>query len=410
MLTIEGDVTFTGLTLQERGGLAGTGRTIIPAGGTLTAVPGWSNEVKILRDLDNSGLLDLQTQVWVGEGALITNRPGGTVRFNILDDGPGAAATFRNEGFFYLQGNPSVGCRFENLADVSISTVMTLGGGGESTGPLEVKPGARLTLQGPRFTLNGPATRLDGLIWVGGELAVDGPLSGTGRLWTDFGGKVTAGAIRLPEAVVNGSLSILSGGGDRGTCKIGTLDGHMRFDLSDHDLIITSATSTYAEYLISHGLLFSSLSGPEAMTALGVLANNNGQGSALYTGFGGLSTGLNDILVGYTWIGDADLTKAIDLADYARLDWGLAGRLRGWSNGDFDYSGAIDYYDYALIDSVAIRRGLAFSAEMYSLHESQFGADYVNALRGLGVPEPVTGLLAVAGACVLLARRRSRRC
>jgi hypothetical protein len=82
------------------------------------------------------------------------------------------------------------------------------------------------------------------------------------------------------------------------------------------------------------------------LTALGVLLN----GSA-YTTFGGQSVSPTDILVKYTYFGDADLSGVIDGADYARLDNGFNNSLSRWGNGDFTYGGNAASIDYAIIDN-----------------------------------------------------------
>src|SRR5439155_8473647 len=83
-----------------------------------------------------------------------------------------------------------------------------------------------------------------------------------------------------------------------------------------------------------------------------------GQPSApIYTSFDGQTVGVNDVLVKYTWFGDADLNGQVNSNDYFQIDTGfLAGRT-GWINGDFDYSGSINSNDYFLIDSAFLAQG-----------------------------------------------------
>src|SRR5262249_18571647 len=57
--------------------------------------------------------------------------------------------------------------------------------------------------------------------------------------------------------------------------------------------------------------------------------------------FAGISVDYSDILVMYTYAGDANLSGAIDGDDYFSIDNGYANHLTGYHHGDFDYSGRI---------------------------------------------------------------------
>ncbi len=138
--------------------------------------------------------------------------------------------------------------------------------------------------------------------------------------------------------------------------------------------------------------------------ALGVIQNDNGTGTQLYSTFEGYSS-LNDsdVLVKYTYYGDTDLNGEVDGSDYSRIDYAYAynqtaaSPLTGWFNGDFNYDGVIDGSDYALMDNAFNQQGAQISAQI----ASQIGGSSA-------VPEPATlGLLGM-GAVGLLGRRRRR--
>ncbi|MBC8105221.1 MAG: hypothetical protein H7Z14_01410 [Anaerolineae bacterium] len=57
-----------------------------------------------------------------------------------------------------------------------------------------------------------------------------------------------------------------------------------------------------------------------------------------------------DVVVRYTYAGDADLNRVVDFDDYSRIDGGFNVGRTGWTNGDFDYNGIVDFDDYSLID------------------------------------------------------------
>jgi len=117
--------------------------------------------------------------------------------------------------------------------------------------------------------------------------------------------------------------------------------------------------------------------------------------------FNGLTTlAGNEILVKYTWYGDANLDGKLTSFDFALLDAGFAGTTQldgsfGWFFGDFDYNGIIDTQDYASI--VAGWTGYTTGGGPDSLP--------VNSQ----LPEPSTLLLGVLGLGGLLAAYRRRR-
>ncbi|WP_428937899.1 beta strand repeat-containing protein [Fontivita pretiosa] len=149
---------------------------------------------------------------------------------------------------------------------------------------------------------------------------------------------------------------------------------------------------------------------------LGVIKNDLAQvgGSGpIYTDFAGES-GLStaEVLVKFTYFGDADLSGSIDATDYSLIDNGYVNTLSGWINGDFDYSGVIDATDYALIDNAYVNQAGPLAEALIAQHSQQFGGEYVAALRAVQagvVPEPATAGVLVLGATAMLGRRRRGR-
>ncbi len=121
--------------------------------------------------------------------------------------------------------------------------------------------------------------------------------------------------------------------------------------------------------------------------AVGVVQNNLG-GDPLFTTFDGVTVGLNDVLVKFTYFGDADLNGFVDDTDFFLVNNGYGNGLTGWVNGDFDYSGAVDDTDFFLINNA------------YGLQGAPLRA-------GGAVPEPTgMGLIALGAGAVLGRRRR----
>jgi MYXO-CTERM domain-containing protein len=108
---------------------------------------------------------------------------------------------------------------------------------------------------------------------------------------------------------------------------------------------------------------------PLHLTAVGAILNNDGHGNRIYgvgTALGrfddanelsGIDNALTDVLVKYTYYGDANLDGVVDGSDYTLIDNGFANHLTGWYNGDFNYDGVVDGSDYTLIDNAFNTQG-----------------------------------------------------
>jgi Dockerin type I domain len=86
------------------------------------------------------------------------------------------------------------------------------------------------------------------------------------------------------------------------------------------------------------------------------------------TTFDGQTVADGDLLVKYTYYGDALLNGSVTAADYTQIDNGFNSQsgptpLTGWLNGDFNYDGKINGDDYTLIDNAFNTQGsVSFAA------------------------------------------------
>src|SRR5687768_16348808 len=80
--------------------------------------------------------------------------------------------------------------------------------------------------------------------------------------------------------------------------------------------------------------------------------------------FGGLSVSASDVLVMFTYRGDANLSGFIDADDYFQINsnYNKPANTLGYFKGDFDLDGDIDGDDFFLIDASLTGQGAAFSS------------------------------------------------
>jgi len=221
-----------------------------------------------------------------------------------------------------------------------------------------------------------PGTGLDSLSVTGGIVSL--PVAATGILTRRFSSlSVSSGAslvVSTPvlhanrAVVVTDSLSIGSSG---------------NLDLGGNDLIAHGGSLSSISALIKSafnlngsthwnnvGIGSSAAAGDTRfITALGVLLNNDGAGHPIY-GTGGIfgsyfdsqTPGTGDVLVKYTYYGDADLNGHVDGTDYSLVDGGFNNHKTGWFNGDFNYDGVVDGSDYSFIDGGFNNQGTPLDA------------------------------------------------
>jgi hypothetical protein len=181
-----------------------------------------------------------------------------------------------------------------------------------------------------------------------------------------------------------GALTIGSGGRATLTTSTGTKNmlqassiatsGTGQFDLTNNYAVIhTGNIATISGELFTGlniggavwagpGIVSSTASADTThLTAVGAILNNNG-GATVYTTFDGVAVSTTDVLLKYTYFGDANLSGKVDGSDYTLADYGFSNQLSGWLNGDFNYNGAIDGSDYTLIDNAFNTQGATVAA------------------------------------------------
>ena len=192
-----------------------------------------------------------------------------------------------------------------------------------------------------------------------------------------------------------------------------------RLDLNNNDLDVSGgnlATITNqvkqgynnGNWNSSNGIISSSAgSDTTHLTALGVIQNNQ-SGVALFTSStpfdGNTALGASDILVKYTYYGDANLDGKVDGSDYSLIDNGYLMHATGWFNGDFNYDGVVNGSDYTLIDNAFNTQG----ARLAAIVASPNAVSTTEIADTSAVPEPTAmGTIGVVSS-VMLGRRQRR--
>lgn len=127
-------------------------------------------------------------------------------------------------------------------------------------------------------------------------------------------------------------------------------------DLLDNDLILHAANPASILWLITSARLISSSA--TFLTTLAATVNTRGNNTPLLTTFSGQPVTPSDVLVKFTYKGDANFDGRVTIADYLITDRASARSLTGWINGDFDHSGGPpDATDYFLLDQSFLAGG-----------------------------------------------------
>jgi autotransporter-associated beta strand protein len=362
---------------------------------------------------------------------------GGSLTIN---NGASAATLTSNQGSHTIGVNISLASALG--ANISAGT-FTVSGIVSGAGAL-TKSGAGTLLLSGANTYSGGTTVSAGTLQIGTGGAVGsvvgnitnnaqltfnrsnastaGVIDGAGTLTKQGAGTLTVPRFRQGTATISaGTLQMAqsASGGETSRVSSGySIAAGAKLDVANNKFIVANGALGTRSGTTYNGVSGSIQSGynnglwngsgivtsmPDALnflTAVGVgKASELGYGG---TTWAGVSVGNNDVLVMYTYAGDANLNGRIDADDYALIDYystnpnKITGGDYGFTRGDFNYDGSIDADDYALIDSAVKRQGVAFQTRPLSAAASSLVA----------VPEPAMGFALVG---LMLVSRRCRR-
>ena len=127
----------------------------------------------------------------------------------------------------------------------------------------------------------------------------------------------------------------------------------MSFDLGNGKMIVKKGNIDEIRTAIKFGRLVRAAA---SYTTLAAILNDKGDKdhTPIKTSFAGQSVLATDVLVKYSWDGDANLDGIVNADDYFQIDSGYITQAKGWYNGDFNYDNTVNADDYFLIDSAFI--------------------------------------------------------
>lgn len=205
----------------------------------------------------------------------------------------------------------------------------------------------------------------------GGTLVINSFSDFSNGLTIDGGGRLVNAITTYssdPGPIVIYDLTIISGG----SLDLGS--GAMVVQGGDLSAITAEIASGYNGGAWTGTGITSSAAAADSthLTALGAIVNDDGNGNPLYgTGttlglFDGYSPADGDVLVRYTYYGDANLDGKVDASDYSLIDNSYLNHLTGWYNGDLNYDGVVNGSDYTLIDNAFNMQGASLAGQISS--------------------------------------------
>ena len=418
-LTINSANTYTGVTTLNEGTLAVTHADALGSAAARTVISGPS--------ATTTGVLSLSGGIVVPEPLELGGRRGtSSVSPNFNPHVVNASGDNTLSGNVNLVTNGTLYTIQSNAGKLTVSgnistAILTTGnnrelflrgaGNGEVSGgvlnPAGTDPIVLTKRDAGTWTLSGASTYTGGTVVAEGTLvAANGDALGTGALTVN---NATARA----QAGLTKALSVANV----------TTTGTGQLDMTNNDMVVKSSTLAAIQSQIVSGFAAGSWNGvginsstaaadSQFVTALGYADN-----SLLALGtFSGVTLTGPEILVKYTYYGDADLSGVTDTDDFTLFLNGFQdpGTFPAtWLFGDFDYSGVVDTDDFAVFLHGFQDQGGPLSALSEAVAEASGLSSSDRAFMQAAiaaVPEPTTlGVLGIAGLGLLGRRRRNVR-
>ncbi len=221
----------------------------------------------------------------------------------------------------------------------------------------------------------------------------------TGGTWVNSGQLILATVAAYPA---NTALYILPAGTVKlnpgvGAIVLGSLNNTGLIDLTNNSLIVhngdIAAITAQVAAAYDNGAW-------DGTSNAGAITSSTAANDPKHLTAVGVATSGTDVLIKYTYYGDATLDGSVSSADYTLIDNGYLSNLTGWQNGDFNYDGVINGSDYTLIDNAFNQQGAAISGEIAVSTAQPAGST--------SVPEPAAILWLPTIALIGRRRRKAR--
>jgi autotransporter-associated beta strand protein len=425
--SITGNVTDNGVLAFSRsdsvtfsGIVSGTGSLTKLSAGTLT--------------LTGANTYSGGTTISAGTLQIGSGSTTGSITGNVTDN---AALTFNRSDSITFAGNISGSGSLTKLG----AGTLTLTGGNVYAGGTTITAG---TLQvgngGTTGSITGNVTDNASLSFNRSDsISFGGTISGSGSVTKLGSGTVTlsaangytggttvsAGTLVAAHGDAFADRALTVGTGAKAQIQSGlanaltlttlTTTGTGLLDITNNSMVVRNMTVSQVGALVKTGYAAGAWTGPGINSSTAAAGTTTGIGFAdnsilAFTSFKGVNVGPTDVLVKYTYYGDADLDGDVDGNDVGRWATNFTGSggstSKTWVEGDWDYDGDVDGNDVG-------RWAVNFTGSgggTLNIPDAQ--PEAVALLEAMGftvVPEPTgVSLLGVAGAIGVATRRRRR--
>jgi hypothetical protein len=410
-LIVESEVSAVAIGIENYG-------TLDQTGGTLTLSATLNQVASVYSDGNTTyigGIYNLSggnASIGTLTGNGVVNMSGGTLTAttinhsgNIAQSGGTLSATA-----FTQTGVASV----DYTGNQTLGGVYTLSSGAASLGSITnngliTQSGGNLTASSYISTdntytqLSDGSTQHFGILTISGGNASLGNITGNGTISVAHGGSLTATKLSMPSGIVssNGTISFTSTSATRQTSAVAIVIGNLTvgtaglIDLTNHDLIIHGGSNlSQVAALITAAYDSGSWAGTAGITSLTVAAASDKAlgyataGELSISTFDGISVSSTDILVKYTWKGDANLDGKVNLTD-ENIVLNNLGSPGDWAHGDLNYDGSVGLSDFNFVSNT-------------------LGDGSSSPLAIVATPEPGSLIVLSLGTIVLTKRRRAR--
>jgi fibronectin-binding autotransporter adhesin len=224
-------------------------------------------------------------------------------------------------------------------------------------------------------------------------LANNNPYSGgtavnAGRLVIERANSLGTGAVTIGSA---GTLAVQQDFGTH-TMALPTIEAGGRLDITNNEVVLQGTSLAAANALVQSGYAGGSWTG----------AGINSSSAAAQSGRAvGIGTAGDDVLVKFTWGGDATLDGSVTIADLGVLAANWQANERYWFHGDFNFDGSVNIADLGIL-AANWQKGTSGGGMSFAEALAMF-----EVFNGVVIPEPSALGLVGLGALALRRRRRA---